>query len=163
MRQPCRQCVAHISVSAIDQFEVHYGFFMPDLGPNPGIVDVITKRGMHQFQGEVYGYVRTDQTRARDYFNRITPNPPYNQASSGPASAVLHDKAFFFGNYEGYRQTQSTFTPALVPVAAKFNATSRAAYSHLQSLELQLRNRTARCLRREYSPASFDHLRADRI
>src|SRR5207302_154748 len=33
----------NLSVGAIDQFEVHYGFFMPDLGPNPGVVDVITK------------------------------------------------------------------------------------------------------------------------
>ena len=113
----------NISVSAIDQFEVHYGFFMPDLGPNPGIVDVITKGGTNKFHGEVYEYVRTNQTRARDYFNRSTPNPPYHQNQFGASlgGPLLHDKAFFFGNYEGYRQTQSNFTTALVPVAAKFN------------------------------------------
>ncbi len=112
----------NISVSAIDQFEVHYGFFMPDLGPNPGIVDVITKGGTNAFHGEVYEYVRTNQTRARDYFNRTTPNPPYHQNQFGASlgGPVLHDKAFFFGNYEGYRQTQSNFTTALVPVAARF-------------------------------------------
>lgn len=39
----------NLSVGAIDQFEVHYGFFMPDMGPNPGIVDVVTKSGTNIF------------------------------------------------------------------------------------------------------------------
>ena len=33
----------NIDTGAIDQFEVHYGFFMPDMGPNPGIVDVVRR------------------------------------------------------------------------------------------------------------------------
>ena len=113
----------NISVSAIDQFEVHYGFFMPDLGPNPGIVDVITKSGTNRFHGEVYEYVRTNQMRAKDYFNRTQPNPPYHQNQFGASvgGPILHNKLFFFANYEGYRQTQSNFTTALVPSAQLFN------------------------------------------
>ncbi len=113
----------NISVSAIDQFEVHYGFFMPDLGPNPGIVDVITKSGTNRFHGELYEYVRTNQTRAKDYFNRTQPNPPYHQNQFGASigGPVLHDKLFFFANYEAYRQTQSNFTTALVPAAPLFD------------------------------------------
>jgi hypothetical protein len=112
----------NISVGAIDQFEVHYGFFMPDLGPNPGIVDVITKSGTNRFHGEVYEYLRTNQMRARDYFNSA-PNPPYHQNQFGGdlGGPIWKNKLFFFGNYEGYRQSQSVFTTALVPTAAMFN------------------------------------------
>ena len=51
----------NLSVGAIDQFEVHYGFFMPDMGPNPGIVDVVTKSGTNHIHGEVYEFVRNNQ------------------------------------------------------------------------------------------------------
>ena len=50
----------NLSTGAIDQFEVHYGFFMPDLGPNPGSVDVVTKSGTNHIHGEAYEFVRTN-------------------------------------------------------------------------------------------------------
>src|SRR5882757_8381604 len=59
----------NLSVGAIDQFEVHYGFFMPDLGPNPGIVDVVTKSGGNRIHGEAFEFVRNNQMQARDFFN----------------------------------------------------------------------------------------------
>ena len=112
----------NLSVSAIDQFEVHYGFFMPDLGTNPGIVDVITKAGTNQIHGEAYEFVRTNQMEARDYFN---PNPPgpyhQNQFGLSVGGPILHNKLFFFTNYEGYRQNQSAFVGAYTPTQAMFS------------------------------------------
>jgi hypothetical protein len=78
----------NVSVSAIDQFEVHYGFFMPDMGPNPGIVDVVTKGGTNKMHGEAYEFVRTNQMEARGYFDitsagvPIVPGP-YHQNQFG--------------------------------------------------------------------------------
>lgn len=111
----------NLSVSAIDQFEVHYGFFMPDLGPNPGVVDVVTKAGNNHFHGELYEYFRNTNLIARDYFAG-QPSPYHQHQFGGSFSGpVLTDKLFFFFNYEGYRQSQSSVQNANVPTAAMFN------------------------------------------
>ena len=119
----------NLSVGAIDQFEVHYGFFMPDMGPNPGIVDVVTKSGTNYLHGEVYEFVRNNQMQARNYFaiNSTTGQPippgPYHQNQFGFAfgGPVLKNKLFYFVNYEGYRQTQSAIQNAYTPTSAMFN------------------------------------------
>jgi hypothetical protein len=119
----------NLSVGAIDQFEVHYGFFMPDMGPNPGIVDVVTKSGTNHLHGEVYEFVRNNQMEARNYFsiNSSTGQPiapgPYHQNQFGFdfGGPVLKNKLFYFVNYEGYRQTQSAIQNAYTPTAAMFN------------------------------------------
>lgn len=112
----------NLSVGSIDQFEVHYGFFMPDLGTNPGVVDVITKSGTNHFHGSVYEYVRNNQMEARDYFSPL-PNGPYHQNQFGfvAGGPIIKQKLFFFGGYEGYRQSQSAFVGAYTPTSAMFN------------------------------------------
>ena len=119
----------NLSVGAIDQFEVHYGFFMPDMGPNPGIVDVVTKSGSNQIHGELYEFVRTNQIEARNYFsinsNTGLPIPPgpyhQNQFGFDVGGPILKDRLFYFVNYKGYRQTQSAIVNAYAPTAAMFN------------------------------------------
>lgn len=118
----------NLSVGAIDQFEVHYGFFMPDMGPNPGIVDVITKSGTNHIHGEAYEFVRTNQMQARNYFALTgagvpIPPGPYHQNQFGfdIGGPILKEKLFYFTNYEGYRQTQSALQTAHTPTAAMFS------------------------------------------
>jgi hypothetical protein len=118
----------NISVGAIDQFEVHYGFFMPDMGPNPGIVDVVTKSGTNRIHGEVFEFVRNNQMQARDFFsvdrfgNPMPPGPYHvNQFGFDFGGPILKDKLFYFVNYEGYRRTSSNVQNATTPTAAMFN------------------------------------------
>ena len=108
----------NLSVSAVDQFEVHYGFFMPDLGPNPGIVDVITKAGTNKFHGEAFEFFRNTALIAKDYFAGAP--APYHQNQFGGAigGPILKDKLFFFFNYEGYRETLALTSNLLVPTPA---------------------------------------------
>lgn len=111
----------NLSVSAIDQFEVHYGFFMPDMGTNPGIVDVITKAGTNKIHGELYEFVRNNQMEARNYFSSVPPGPYHqNQFGVSLGGPILKNKLFYFGNYEGYRQNQSAFVGAFTPTQAMF-------------------------------------------
>lgn len=111
----------NVSVGAIDQFEVHYGFFLPDLGPNPGVVDVITKSGANSFHGEAYEYLRNNNLEARDFFSPTPPGPYHqNQFGADLGGPILKNKLFFFANYEGYRQSQSAFVGAYTPTPAMF-------------------------------------------
>lgn len=118
----------NIDTGAIDQFIVHYGFFMPDTGTNPGIVDVVTKAGTNHIHGEAYEYLRTNQMEARDYFaiDPVThlPVPPgkyhQNQFGFNLGGPVLHNKLFYFTSYEGYRQNQQRLLTGQAPTAAMF-------------------------------------------
>ena len=118
----------NLSTGAIDQFEVHYGFFMPDEGPNPGIVDVVTKTGTNRIHGDVYEFVRTNQMEARNYFSLTgagvpIPPGPYHQNQFGfdVGGPILKDRLFYFANYEGYRQSQSAIVSGYTPTAAMFS------------------------------------------
>ncbi|HUZ46150.1 MAG TPA: hypothetical protein VMW54_05895, partial [Terriglobia bacterium] len=62
-----------LPVGAIDQFKVHYGFFMPDMGSNPGVVDLLTKSGSNRLHSEVFEFVRNSAWDARNFFS---PTPP---------------------------------------------------------------------------------------
>ncbi len=117
----------NLSTGAIDQFEVHYGFFLPDLGPNPGIVDVVTKSGTNHIHGDVYEFVRTNQMEARNYFSLTgagvpIPPGPYHQNQFGfdVGGPILRSRIFYFANYEGYRQSQSAIVTAYTPTTAMF-------------------------------------------
>lgn len=111
----------NLSVAAIDQFEVHYGFFMPDMGTNPGIVDVVTKGGTNQIHGELYEFVRNNQMEARNFFSSTPPGPYHqNQFGVSVGGPIFKNKLFYFGNYEGYRQDQSAFVGAYTPTQAMF-------------------------------------------
>src|SRR5260370_5644005 len=44
----------NLSVADIDQFKVQQSFFMPDHGPNPGLVNVTTKGGGNELHGQAF-------------------------------------------------------------------------------------------------------------
>ena len=112
----------NISPSAVEEFKVHYGFFMPDLGPEPGVVSVITRSGTNDYHGEVYEFLRNNIVDARDFFN---PGPlaPFKQNQFGASigGRIRRDKDFVFFNYEGMRQIEDTFTSGFAPTQAMFN------------------------------------------
>ncbi len=123
----------NIDTGAIDQFKVHYGFFMPDMGPNPGIVDVVTKAGTNGLHGEVYEYLRTNQMQARNYFDiDTTTHKPVlpgkyhqNQFGFNVGGPILRDRLFYFASYEGYRQNQQQLLTGESATQAMFDGDFR--------------------------------------
>jgi Carboxypeptidase regulatory-like domain len=108
-----------------------------------GVISLVTKSGTNQFHGDVFGVFRPNVLAANEYFNKQsqiangTPNTPpefhrYQEGASigGP---ILHDKLFFFGDYEATQQQQfdgsNVFT---VPTSAErtgdFSADSFTIY-----------------------------------
>jgi hypothetical protein len=110
-----------LPVGAIDQFRVHYGFFMPDMGSNPGVVDLLTKSGSNRLHGEVFEFLRNNAWDARNFFSPTSPGPFHrNQFGADAGGAIRKDKVFFFGSYEGLRQVLSTFMGDFAPTQAMF-------------------------------------------
>lgn len=86
------------------------------LSGGAGVISLVTKSGTNKFHGDAFGVFRPDVLAANEYFNKQsqvgagTANTPpsfhrYQEGGSfgGP---VLHNKLFFFGDYEATQQEQ---------------------------------------------------------
>ena len=75
----------NVSISAIDQFKVVQGFILPAMGPDPGIVNVVTKSGTNGLHGEAFEFLRNNALDARNFFE-AQPHPgPFRRNQFGGA------------------------------------------------------------------------------
>lgn len=95
-----------------------------------GVISLVTKSGTNKFHGDVFGVFRPDILSANEYFNKnyqiqngLANTPPsFHRYQEGGAigGPILHDKLFFFADYEATQQQQfdgsNTFT---VPTSAE--------------------------------------------
>ena len=118
------QASLSLSVAAIDQFKIQEGFFLPSEGPNAaGVVSVVTKAGTNRFHGEAFEFIRNSVADAGNYFDPPgTPPAPFrrNQFGAAAGGPMVHNRAFFFGHYEGRRQMFSEIARATVPSKQMF-------------------------------------------
>ncbi|MBI1749926.1 MAG: TonB-dependent receptor, partial [Acidobacteria bacterium] len=114
------------SVAAVQEFKVQTSTFSAEFGhTGGGIVNLTTKSGTNEFHGSVFEFLRNDNFDANNFFNNRSggkkPAFTYNQfgfAIGGPVRLPKYDgrdRTFFFGNYEGFRQSQGRTVLATVP------------------------------------------------
>jgi hypothetical protein len=112
------------SVDAVQEFKVMTNNFSAEYGHAAGyIVAATIKAGTNQFHGALFEFVRNDDFDANNYFtNRAgKPRSPYHQNQFGGTigGPIRHDRIFFFGDYQGTRQSiQSGSSISSVPTAA---------------------------------------------
>ena len=86
-----------------------------------GSVNMVVKQGSNAFHGEVYDYLENGALNANVYQNNLNGQPRQNlhqnQFGGTFGGAVKKDKIFFFGSYEGYRETIPFSTLESVPPA----------------------------------------------
>jgi len=99
------------SLEAIDQVRVDTNSYTADIGRTGGaVVNVITKSGVNDFHGGAFEFLRNDITDANSYsFGANTPKSKlrWNQFGGSLGGPIIRNRAFFFGDYEGYRLRQS--------------------------------------------------------
>src|SRR5246127_1621725 len=90
------------------------------------VVTAQTKSGSNQFHGTGFYYRRTDATEARDPFaqstkdpltHRFIPSSRWQQFGGTLGGPVIKDKLFFFGDYQGTRQSNGVSGLFTVPTA----------------------------------------------
>jgi hypothetical protein len=114
-----------LPIDAIQEFNVVQNP-PAEYGWKPGtIVNVGLKSGTNDLHGTAYGFVRTTDLDARNFYNTDgTEKAPRNlkQFGSTVGGPIKKDKLFFFGAYEGQRYSvgnvQQISTPATVDLAA---------------------------------------------
>src|SRR5215469_6599150 len=85
-----------------------------------GVIEPVTKSGSNQFHGSMWEFHRDASLDARNYFDLSThPIPAFvrNQFGAGIGGPIVHDRTFFFANYEGFREVQASTAIATVPNA----------------------------------------------
>src|SRR5713101_4254860 len=85
-----------------------------------GVIEAVTKSGTNHFHGSLFELHRDASLNARNYFDLGTrPIPPFvrNQFGAGIGGPLVHDRTFFFANYEGFREVQASTAIATAPDA----------------------------------------------
>ena len=119
-----------LPVDAIQEFNV-LGNPPAEYGWKPGtIVNVGLKSGTNSLHGTGYAFGRDTPLDARNYFNpKPTEKNPRDleQFGGSAGGAIVKDKLFYFGSYEGQRYTVGNagtlFTPATVGLPTPTTAT----------------------------------------
>src|SRR5579871_530748 len=113
-----------LGVESVREFNVLRDTYGAEYGKRPGAqVIIVTQSGTDQLHGSVYEFLRNNAFDAPNYFD-VGSAPPFhrNQFGASLGGPLKKDKAFLFGNYEGYRQSLHQTSVAFVP-----DLTSRAA------------------------------------
>jgi len=113
-----------IGVDAVREFNVLRDSYGAEYGKHPGAqVLIVTQSGSNQWHGSAFEFLRNNALDAANFFDPGSP-PPFqrNQFGASDGGPIRKDKAFFFANYEGYRQNLHQTSVSFVP-----DATSRVA------------------------------------
>src|SRR5438105_8459780 len=73
-----------------------------------GVINAVTRSGSNAFHGTVYEFLRNSALDARNFFDVTKPPFRRNQFGASAGAPIQKDRAFFFANYEGLRQSLGT-------------------------------------------------------
>ncbi len=125
------------SLEAIQEFRVDSSSYPAEMGTGTGgQISFLSKSGTSKLHGSAFEYIRNDVFDARNDFI-VAPNPTkfrLNQFGGSMGGALVKDKLFAFGSYEGLRQVyvspyssstisnyaRTLVTAALQPVLAAY-------------------------------------------
>jgi hypothetical protein len=108
------------SPDAVQEFRVQTGSYSAEMGgAGGGQVNIVTRTGTNQFHGTVYEFLRNDALDART-FNQMDSSSNHlvrNNFGGSFGGPIVHNRSFFFANYEGLRLTQAMTMIDTVPTA----------------------------------------------
>lgn len=131
--------VLRLTPDAMQEFRVATTNYDAGTGRSSGAqVSIITKGGTNDFHGSLYEYHRNTATTANDYFVKQSqlqsgeenkqPKLLRNIFGGSVGGPLRKDRAFFFLNYEGRRDSQADSTLRVVPSATLREGIMRYQY-----------------------------------
>jgi hypothetical protein len=107
-----------LPIDAIAELNVisNYG---AEYGRNSGaVINIVTKSGANQLHGSALEFNRTSLIGgARDFFNTAGSQDPFhnNQFGGSLGGPIIHDRTFFYADYEGQRESGAQSGQSCVP------------------------------------------------
>ena len=115
--------VVQVSPDAVAEFKVQTNNFSAEFGRAGGaVINATFRSGTNQFRGTAWEFNRNTSLNATGFFkpsSGVKPTLDRNQFGGVFGGPVLKDRAFFFANYEGFRQVQRAVTFASIPTLAQ--------------------------------------------
>jgi hypothetical protein len=107
-----------IPVEAIAQFKASAAAYSADQGGSAGgQIEIVTKSGGDKFHGSAWEYVRNNLFDASPWGSKGAAKLRLNNFGANLGGPIIHDKLFFFANWEAYRQVLAQQVTGLVPTA----------------------------------------------
>src|SRR5579862_9557894 len=106
-----------LGVDAVREFNVATDTYGAAFGKRDGAqVSIVTTSGTNQLHGTAFEFLRNSALDARNYFDQgALPEFQRNQFGGSLGGPIRQNKAFVFGNYEGFRQNWGLSAVTLVP------------------------------------------------
>jgi hypothetical protein len=131
-----RNYIDVMSIDAVQEVQLVRGVMPAEYGGVlAGQVNVISRSGTNELHGSAFENYQSHVLNARNPFvaartasGAMIPKPRivYNQFGGSIGGPVIRDRAFFFGAYEGYRESASRRVTATVPTQSFRNEILRA-------------------------------------
>jgi hypothetical protein len=116
-----------VSLEAIAELDVTKGIPSAEVANTmSGGINIITKNGTNAFHGSLFLNNQVEDFAARPQFATTKGPLVYNQFGGSAGGAIVKNKLFYFGVYEGYRQSRALTITGQVPTA-EFRARAIAA------------------------------------
>jgi outer membrane receptor protein involved in Fe transport len=100
------------SQDAVQEFQVNRNAYSAEYGRAGGaVINVVTKSGTNDFHGSLFEFYRDKSLNENSFVNKTAvparPKSPYqyDQFGGSLGGPIQRDKAFFFVNYDGQRNT----------------------------------------------------------
>ena len=111
-------------VDAIQEFKVATNDYSADTGRSAGaVLNATIKSGTNQFHGAAWEFFRNDALDAANYFENANGLPKgrfqQNQFGATLGGPIIHNRTFFFVDYEGTRANQAIPYTSTVPTATE--------------------------------------------
>jgi hypothetical protein len=118
--QPEPGQVAYFPIlDSIQEFTVQSNNVAAEFGRfNGGVVNVATRSGSNTIHGSIFEYFRNEALNARNYFAPPTARKPEyrrNLYGASLGAPIIHDRLFFFGDYQGVRQNIGVTRISTIP------------------------------------------------
>jgi hypothetical protein len=124
------------SLDSIKEYQVSASNYSAELGQAAGgVVNAVTKSGANNFHGDLFYYLRYPTWNALDSYpkSRGTYSQPihqWQQFGGSLGGAIVKDKLFFFGTYDGSRKvdpiayTSSVYSPSVTALSCPAQVTA---------------------------------------
>ena len=113
--------VLRTNVDAIQEFKLQTNSYSAEFGRSGGaVVNAIIKSGTNRLHGSAFEFFRNSALDARDYFELPTDKKAsfkQNQFGGTLGGAIIKDKLFWFGDYQGTRIRNPLNWTSVVPTA----------------------------------------------
>ncbi len=113
----------NLGVDGIQEFSVLTSNYTAEYGRTSGaVINAITKSGTNDFHGTAFFFDRDKIFDAKNFFDDSTkPLPPFRRIQFGASGgrALVKDKTFVYGTYEGVRQNRPGSQTIHVPTDAE--------------------------------------------